>query len=380
MRRPSLHLREQHRSMPARSGAITVLFAVTLPVLLLLVAFAINLAWIELCRTQAFIVADAATRAAGRTYSLTGDLNQAKSMANEAAARNLIAGSRVTIADSEFLLGTSTRSSSTARYTFAPGGSNPNALKVTISRLSSGKNGSVPFIMPGFLGKNSYEVTRSAVSTRVEVDIAFVVDRSGSMAYAADEKAVYPPLPKAAPKNWFFGQPAPTPSRWRDLATAANTFIDEMDKSVLSEYVSLVTYGDSASTEKSMTSNYSDIRNSIAKYTNAFPSGNTNIGDGLSKGINSLTSSSSRPYASKVVILMTDGIRNAGPDPVPIAQSAADDGVIIFTITFAQEADQTAMKKVAAAGNGQHFHASSAAALGSVLQTIIRILPTVLTE
>ncbi len=380
MRKQRTSRRAQPHSRQQRKAAITVLFAVTLPVLLLLVAFALNLAWMELSRTQAFIVADAATRAAGRTYSLTGDLKQAKLMADEAAARNLIAGSKVSIADSEFTLGTSTRSSSSARYSFTPGGSTPNALKVTISRLSSGKNGAVPFIMPGFLGKNSYEVTRSAVSTRVEVDIAFVVDRSGSMAYAADEKAIYPPLPKAAPKNWFFGQPAPTPSRWRDLATAANTFIDEMDKSVLSEYVSLVTYGDSASTEKSMTSNYSDIRNGIAKYTNAFPSGNTNIGDGLSTGINTLTSSSSRPYASKVVILMTDGIRNAGPDPVSIAQSAANDGVIIFTITFAQEADQTAMKNVAAAGNGQHFHASSAAALGSVLQTIIRILPTVLTE
>lgn len=380
MRKHRSFYRSPATSTHQRAGAITVLFAVTLPVLLLLVAFAINLAWMELSRTQAFIVADAATRAAGRTYSLTGDLKQAKLMANEAAARNLIAGSKVSIADSEFTLGTSTRSSSSARYTFTPGGSTPNALKVTISKLSSGKNGAVPFIMPGFLGKSSYEVTRSAVSTRVEVDIAFVVDRSGSMAYAADEKAIYPPLPKAAPKNWFFGQPAPTPSRWRDLASAANTFIDEMDKSVLSEYVSLVTYGDSASTEKSMTSSYSDIRNGLAKYTNAFPSGNTNIGDGLSKGINSLTSSSSRPYASKVVILMTDGIRNTGPDPVPIAQSAASDGVIIFTITFAQEADQTAMQKVAAAGNGQHFHASSAAALGSVLQTIIRILPTVLTE
>lgn len=380
MRKQRASRRAQPHSRQQRKAAITVLFAVTLPVLLLLVAFALNLAWMELSRTQAFIVADAATRAAGRTYSLTGDLKQAKAMADEAAARNLIAGSKVSIADSEFLLGTSTRSSSSARYSFTPGGSTPNALKVTISKLSSGKNGAVPFIMPGFLGKNSYEVTRSAVSTRVEVDIAFVVDRSGSMAYAADEKAVYPPLPKAAPKNWFFGQPAPTPSRWRDLATAANTFIDEMDKSVLSEYVSLVTYGDSASTEKSMTSNYSDIRNGIAKYTNAFPSGNTNIGDGLSTGINTLSSSSSRPYASKVVILMTDGIRNTGPDPVSIAQSAANDGVIIFTITFAQEADQTAMKNVAAAGNGQHFHASSAAALGSVLQTIIRILPTVLTE
>ena len=52
----------------------------------------------------------------------------------------------------------------------------------------------------------------------------------------------------------------------------------------------------------------------------------------------------------------------------------------MFTVTFSTEADQTGMKAVAAAGSGQHFHANNAASLASVLQTIVRILPTVITE
>jgi Mg-chelatase subunit ChlD len=365
-----------------RPGAIVALVALMLPVLLILAAFAVNLAWIELSRTQAFIAADAATRAAGRTYSLTGNLVEAKAKANTAASMNLVAGKAMTLLDSDFTMGTSIRSSTLNRYSFTPGGTQPNALKVRIQRTASSTNGAIPLLLPGIVGSTGYEVSRTSVSTRVEVDLAFVVDRSGSMAYASDEKAVYPPIPKAAPTGWFFGNAAPTPSRWRDLASAANFFITEMEGSVLDEKVALVTYGDGASTDRTMTSDYNSIRSGITFYTSSFPSGKTNIGDGLSAGVTALSGTGARNYASKVIILMTDGIRTPGlgANPVTVATSAASKGIIIFTVTFSTEADQTGMKAVAVAGSGQHFHADSAASLATVLQNIVRILPTVITE
>lgn len=367
---------------PVRNGAMVVLMAILLPVLILMSAFAINLAYMELTRTQAFTAADAATRAAGRTYSLTGDLSKAKARAEEAASRNLIAGKAAKIAASDFILGTSTRASTANRYSFAAGGTHPNALKVTVSRLASGPNGAVPLLFPGILGKSTYEVSRTAVSTRVEVDLAFVVDRSGSMAYASDETASYPPLPAAAPPGWFFGDSAPTPSRWRDLVAGANAFLVELDNSVLYEYVSLVTYGDSATVDRSMTSNYDVIRTGIKTYTDNFPSGKTNIGAGINLGLGSLGSGMARSSASKVIVVMTDGIRTPGlgPDPVAVARAAAEKGIIVFTVTFSDEADQAGMKLVADAGSGLHFHARNAAALKAVLENIVRILPTILTQ
>ncbi|MCA9059362.1 MAG: VWA domain-containing protein [Planctomycetaceae bacterium] len=371
-----------HHAVSRRQGAIVVMVAILLPMLLILAAYAVNSAWMELSRTQAVIAADSATRAAGRTYSLTGDVAQARTRANQAAALNPVAGKPMTISNSDFVVGTSARSGSTGRYNFTAGGSNPNALRVSIRNLSSNANGEIKFLLPGILGPSGYEVSKTAVSTRVEVDLAFVVDRSGSMAYASNEKAVYPPIPKAAPAGWFFDDPAPNPSRWRDLVSATDTFIAEMNKSVLSEYVALVTYGDKANVECNPTSNYSQIRNGIDKYTKSFPSGKTNIGAGLNQAVNVLGGASGRPFASKVIVLMTDGIRTPGlgPNPVSVASAAAKDGIITFTITFSNEADQTEMKKVAAAGNGQHFHAVDAASLKAVLQNIIRILPTVITE
>jgi Mg-chelatase subunit ChlD len=155
-----------------------------------------------------------------------------------------------------------------------------------------------------------------------------------------------------------------------------------MEASVLDEKISLVTYGDTASTDRVMTSDYNSIRSGITFYTSNFPSGKTNIGDGLSRGVTALSGSGARTYASKVIVLMTDGIRTPGlgADPVTVATSAASKGIIIFTVTFSTEADQTGMKAVAVAGSGQHFHADTAASLATVLQNIVRILPTVITE
>jgi Mg-chelatase subunit ChlD len=132
-----------------------------------------------------------------------------------------------------------------------------------------------------------------------------------------------------------------------------------------------------------MTDNYAAIKSGIAKYTMSFPTGATNIGAGLELGLSSLNGGMARNSASKIVILMTDGKLNApagAPNPVTVAKKAAEKGVLIFTITFADEADQGLMKNVASAGGGLHFHASTGTNLTAILKTIVRILPTVLTE
>jgi Ca-activated chloride channel homolog len=369
------------RTWSVHRGAIAVLAAVLLPVVLILTAFVINFAWIELSRTQTFIAADAATRAAGRTYAITGDLAQAKAKANEIAKLNLVAGVDIKLADSDFILGQSERISGTGRYRFTPGGLSPNALKVSVKKLTSTSNGSVPLIFPNFLEITDYQFQKASVSTRVEVDIAFVVDRSGSMIYAVNEVANGFP-PKANP-SWKNHDPAPPNSRWLDLASAANGFIAEMDRSVLSEYVSLTSYGTDVSQESALDDNYASVRTGLNRYSASFKQGKTNIGDGLQQGLNTLSSSNARDFASKVVILMTDGKLNAPPgasNPVTVASNAAKEGVVIFTITFADEADQALMQSVAAAGRGKHFHATSASSLTTVLETIVRMLPTVLTE
>lgn len=366
--------------LPSRRGAITTLVAIMLPMLVILAAFAMNFAYMELSRTQAMIAADASARAGGRTFALTGSLASAKINAQNAANRNLIAGQVLQLRDSDFITGVSTRPSSADRFNFVPSTNNPNSLKVVINRNSSGINGGIPHLFPNVFGESSFEISRTSISTRVDVDIAFVMDRSGSMAFAADEVSTPFSLPINAPPGWFFGQPAPPLSRWLDLDHAARAFLAELNSSPVNEHVALVTYGSSATIDRSMTGSYGAIQSGLDHYTNAFPSGATNIGDGLNKGANAL--GGGRAFASKVIVLMTDGRRTPGlgPNPVNVATNLARQGVIIFTVTFSDEAEQTEMRSVATAGMGKHFHAVDAASLTTVFETIARTIPTILTQ
>jgi Ca-activated chloride channel family protein len=362
-----------------RQGSIMAMVAFTLPMLIILAAFVVNFAYIELTRTQALIASDAATRAGGRTFSLTGDIALARIKAREAAKLNPVAGKALELKDSAFVLGASTRTKATERFKFQPNTTPANALRITVTR-NADNGGAVDHIFANILEERSFTLTRSSISTRVEVDIAFVVDRSGSMAYAADQVANLKYLPKSAPPTWKFGQPAPTASRWRDLEKAAQTFLDNLKTSAVDEQVSLVTYGNSASIDRNMTADYNTISSGMSFYTNSYPTGATNIGDGIVKAASALKSG--RPFASKVIVLMTDGIATPGlgPDAASEAKKLAEQGVITFTVTFAAEAGQAAMKKVASNGMGLHFHADNAAVLSQVFEKIARTIPTVLTK
>jgi Ca-activated chloride channel family protein len=364
-----------------RQGAILVFVAILLPVVFILMAFIINLSWIDLCRTRSFIAADAATRAAGRTFAITGDPEQAKSKAREIAQINTIAGKGIQLSDSDFTFGQSQRSNSNSRYQFVANASPPNAMRVSIKRLNSSSNGGIGLLFGNTFESGEFEFEKSSVTTRVDVDIALVLDRSGSMIYASDEVATGFP-PKANP-SWKVGDPAPNKSRWLDLAAGAEAFIGEMEKSALEEFTSLVTYSSDATLDHEPSKSYNQVRGGIKKYTDSFPPGATNIGAGLRLGLDSLGRSSARPSASKVIILMTDGKLNApsgAPKPLDVAKEASEKGVVIFTITFADEADKKLMQDVAKIGGGQHFHATDGADLSAVLSSIARMLPSVLTE
>jgi secreted protein with Ig-like and vWFA domain len=112
----------------------------------------------------------------------------------------------------------------------------------------------------------------------------------------------------------------------------------------------------------------------------AFNAGGTNIGGGISTGMSTLASTGARPWAVRVIILLTDGINNWGPDPRTEASSAASQGVMIYTISFADEADQALMQDIANIGYGRHYHAQNSADLTNAFRDIARHLPMLLTK
>ncbi|MEO8494397.1 MAG: vWA domain-containing protein [Planctomycetota bacterium] len=375
--------RSAHGQSRQRRGATIVLLAILLPVLLLLAGIAINVAYMEMNRTELYVATDAAARAGGRDFAINGNEATAKAVARDASSRNTVAGVPLRLADSDFVFGESIRSGVGSRYTFTPGGANPNAVQITARRNASSLDGPIRLLMPRLLGVSNFNVEVMSESTQIEVDVCLVLDRSGSMAYAADEAAVYPPNPAATPVGWSFCDAAPDPSRWRDAVLAVNVFLGELSNSPASERVALCTYNTTSTIDQSLTSNYGLIMTGMDGYTQSFCSGYTDIGGGIKQATNAFAGGSARPWASKVIVVLTDGIQTApggGTNPKTAAKNAAAQGIMIFTVTFSDEANQPAMQRVAQIGLGKHFHAATSADLVIVFREIAKSLPTLLTQ
>jgi hypothetical protein len=338
-----------------------MLIAILLPALFALSALAINLAYIEQVGTDVQIAADAAVRAAGRTYAVTGDEAEALLAAQDAANRNPIAENVVlpiTAADLDF--GISDRSTSDSPYVFNHTGSG-NAVRLTTRTLHNGSSDPIYPVFP-FFG-SGFEI------------------RPLRTAYASDEAAAYPPNPASAPPGWDFGDAVPPNARWLDLIAAVQVFNNELTASPTEELLGLAVYNHQGQAIQNLSNDYSLTINSLTSISSNFEKGGTNIGSGIYYGKRVVTDPDhARDHASKVIVVLTDGVHNYGWNPVSSAASVANEGTTIFTITFSDEADQTLMQSVAAKCGGEHFHAATAAQLQEAFRQIARRLPTLLTQ
>jgi Ca-activated chloride channel homolog len=88
-------------------------------------------------------------------------------------------------------------------------------------------------------------------------------------------------------------------------------------------------------------------------------------------------------YTSAAIILLTDGRRTTGPDPLDAARMAADHGVRVFTVGFGSAAggavdidgmsifmrfDEETLKGIAGITQGEYFHAASAGDLKKIYE------------
>jgi hypothetical protein len=367
------------RATRQRRGAVLPLIAIMLPVLLVLSGIAINIAYMQLTATELQISTDVAAKAAGGTYTRTLDKSLALNAAIAAGKLNRVAGVDQEFSDSDLVVGSSVYDPQTESYIFFPNQGN-NSLQVAGRRDSGSLSGKVTTFFPKLVGVEDFSLTTAAVSTRIDVDIALVIDRSGSMAYNETEPAVFPPGPELAPADWTFGDPIPPSSRWEAAYEGVDEFLRELETSALNEQVSLVTYSTFGTLEQPLITNFPLILHDLDLYFNSFDGGGTNISSGLSAATSALSGPEAREFAAKVIVLMTDGKITVGSDPTGFVESQAEKGVMTVTISFSNEADIPLMKRLAAAGKGIHIHATTKADLKNAFREVVRRLPTILTQ
>jgi Ca-activated chloride channel family protein len=195
------------------------------------------------------------------------------------------------------------------------------------------------------------------------IDIVLAVDISGSM-LARDFK----------------------PNRIEAAKQIASTFIADRE----ADRFSLVAFAGEAYTLTPITADRGEVQTLMASLRNGVIDDGTAIGNGLATALNRLRDSEAK---SKVVVLLTDGVNNAGQiTPMMSAEIARDMGVKVYTIGVGSkdkapypakdifgnevevlvdvEIDEEQLTAIADMTGGQYFRATDEEALKSIYDKI----------
>ncbi len=163
----------RNRPRPLRRGAIVVLSAVLAVFMLGFMAFAVDLGYLFLVRTQLQAAADsAALAAAASTYLPRAEM---EAVAQRYAAYHQAAGTPVTLNPADIEYG----NWDVEARVFTPSATMGNAVRVTAR--SNPSSGGPPFFFSRIFHHETLNQSASAVAMTNPRDIAFVVDLSGSM-------------------------------------------------------------------------------------------------------------------------------------------------------------------------------------------------------
>lgn len=358
------------------------LVALLLPVLIVLLGFSVDVAYMQLTRAELRAVADAAARAGAYELSKTDSVALGREKARNVAAANRVGviSPKLPMADIEVGRSVPNRQ---GKWVFAPNDAPPNALRVRVAR-SATANGKLSLFFGKLIGVPTVSMEEQATASFVNVDVCLVLDRSTSMKLDAN----------APPGGMFTNDPRfcapPTPvSRWAELDSAVRIFIDELSDNLAEERVGLVTYSSGESGSMSRYCGMSpqasridrDLDDDLGRILSAMNNlkstvwnGNTHISAGIDDGRRVLTHPGrARNHAERVMIVMTDGYQNVGNAVVAAAQCPAE-RIRVSAITFGAGADEATMRSVAAAGNGRHYHAADGAELRRVFRELAATL------
>ncbi len=176
------------------------------------------------------------------------------------------------------------------------------------------------------------EAIHYAETTRSNVDVVQVIDRSGSMADGCYEPGVY---------------------YLRDAKNAAGIFVDQMQTGDMIGVVSFsnsarVDYGITAITGSAVKTEAQNAIDSLRAY------GSTGIGAGLRDAQAELTNNGAaiHPWA---LILLSDGQENRSPYVSTVLPDIVSTKTKIFSVALGSYADQALLQDIASQTNGQYY-------------------------
>ena len=376
-----------------RRGAIVVVVVFTAIAVCCIAALAINVAYIELTKTEMRMAADAAAKASVTTLGHTQNLDLASQAAINVALRHQVANLPLNLTPANLEFGRSVKVGS--RFEFQPLSPNADTETINAVRITAtlGSTGRQVLAFPNLLSAQRFHLSTQVSAAKIDHDICLVVDRSSSMAWdLSNQDFSYPGELNSLPKlQNFITPPHATLSRWAALKSSIDLFLDLLRRNPFEPKVSLVSYASNydfgdhsvsvSNLDQPLTLSYATISNSLDHYKTVPLMGATNITAGLTTGINHLNDPRFRRVtAQKSIILFSDGLFTEGPDPSSMISIAKDSNITIYTVSFSSQANQGLMANIARQTHGQHFHANTAEELRQAFRRIAETLPTVLIQ
>ena len=176
---------------------------------------------------------------------------------------------------------------------------------------------------------------------------------------------------------------------------AAKEVIDNFIKDRTSDRIGLVIFARQAFTQCPLTIDYNVLRNLLSQVKTGMVEDGTAIGNAIADGVNRLKDSKAK---SKIIILLTDGMNNAGEiDPLTAAQIAKTFGIRIYTVgvgtrgeapypvqtpfgtryqMMPADIDEGMLQKIADMTGGAYFRATNTKALQDIYNKIDKLEKT----
>jgi Ca-activated chloride channel family protein len=185
------------------------------------------------------------------------------------------------------------------------------------------------------------------------------------------------------------------PSRIEAAKAAARAFVENQPSTIL---IGVVAFGSGGLVVQPPTDDQSAV---LATINRLSPQGGTSLGQGIFTSLNAIAGEAISvdaaalegdlepleigDYSSAVILLLTDGENTESPDPLEIAQLAAEAGVRIYPVGIGSkegaileiegfniftQLDEIALQEIASLTNGSYYHAADEESLREIYENV----------
>ena len=163
-----------------RRGSMLILVLAMLIAIVALSAFSVDVAYMQLVRTQLRATTDAAAKAAGEALARRQSGPAAIRAAQRSALRNRVAGKQIRLRPQDIQLGRAVANRD-GSWGFQAGATPYNSVRVTSAMTPRSRTGSVNLMFAHLVGNSTFSPTDVATVAHPANQHALAVDRSHSM-------------------------------------------------------------------------------------------------------------------------------------------------------------------------------------------------------